>query len=243
MLPRCCLSGARDKAAPQKTVDNSAVCGQSQKMPEKTTDNRSRSLVLASTSRYRRTLLARLGVPFEVIAPAIDESPLAGELPAATALRLAEAKARAVASRLSRALVIGSDQVADLDGTPVGKPGDAARAAAQLRALSGRTVVFHTGVALCDADSGRCRSVLVDVASTFRHLTDAEIDDYLRREQPFDCAGGVKSEGLGIALFERIESADPTALIGLPLIAVIDLLRAEGESVLAAATPSSGGRT
>jgi 7-methyl-GTP pyrophosphatase len=212
-------------------------------MSEKTTDNQSRSLVLASTSQYRRTLLARLGVPFEVISPAIDESPLAGERPAATALRLAEAKARAVASRLSRALVIGSDQVADLDGTPVGKPGDAARAAAQLRALSGRTIVFHTGVAVCDADSGRCRSVLVDVASTFRTLTDAEIDDYLRREQPFDCAGGVKSEGLGIALFERIESADPTALIGLPLIAVIDLLRAEGASVLAEATPSSGGRT
>jgi septum formation protein len=205
-------------------------------MSEKTRDNATRSLVLASTSRYRKALLERLGLPFEIIAPAIDESPSAGEAPAATALRLAQAKARAVATRLSHALVIGSDQVADLDGTHVGKPGNAASAMAQLRALSGRTVVFHTGVALCDAGSGRCRSALVDVASTFRVLSDAEIADYLRREQPFDCAGGVKSEGLGIALFERIESGDPTALIGLPLIALLDLLRAEGVHVLAGAS-------
>jgi 7-methyl-GTP pyrophosphatase len=202
-------------------------------MPAKTTENSKRALVLASTSRYRRTLLERLGLPFEVIAPNIDETPRANETPAVTAIRLAEAKARAVAERLSNALVIGSDQIADLDGAPVGKPGDHERAAAQLRALSGRTVIFHTGVALCDADSGRCRSVLVDVASTFRRLTDAEIEAYLRREMPYDCAGAVKSERLGIALFERIESDDPTALIGLPLIAVVELLRAEGESVLA----------
>jgi septum formation protein len=200
--------------------------------------NPRRTLVLASTSRYRRALLARLGMPFDVIAPDVDEQPLPAERPAATALRLAEAKARAVASRVAGALVIGSDQVADLDGAHVGKPGNHPRAAAQLRALSGRTIVFHTGVALCDADSGRCRSAMVDVASTFRALTDAEIDEYLRREQPFDCAGGVKSEGLGIALFERIASDDPTALVGLPLIAVVELLRAEGLSVLGAAPPS-----
>jgi septum formation protein len=202
-------------------------------MSAKTTGNLKRTLVLASTSRYRRTLFERLGVPFDVVAPNIDETPRANETPSATAVRLAEAKARAVAAHLSRALVIGSDQVADLDGTPIGKPGDHERAVAQLRALSGRTVVFHTGVALCDADSGRCRSVLVDVASTFRRLSDVEIDVYLRRETPYDCAGAVKSEGLGIALFERIASDDPTALIGLPLIAVVELLRAEGESVLA----------
>jgi septum formation protein len=202
-------------------------------MPAKTKDNSKRTLVLASTSRYRRTLLQRLGVPFDVVAPNIDETPRGNETPSATAVRLAEAKARAVAAHLSRALVIGSDQVADLDGAPVGKPGNHERAVAQLRALSGRTVVFHTGVALCDADSGRCRSVLVDVASTFRRLSDVEIDTYLRRETPYDCAGAVKSEGLGIALFERIASDDPTALIGLPLIAVVELLRAECESVLA----------
>jgi septum formation protein len=202
-------------------------------MPAKTKDNSKRTLVLASTSRYRRTLLQRLGVPFDVVAPNIDETPRGNETPSATAVRLAEAKARAVAAHLSRALVIGSDQVADLDGAPVGKPGNHERAVAQLRALSGRTVVFHTGVALCDADSGRCRSVLVDVASTFRRLSDVEIDAYLRRETPYDCAGAVKSEGLGIALFERIATDDPTALIGLPLIAVVELLRAEGESVLA----------
>ena len=202
-------------------------------MSAKTTGNPKRTLVLASTSRYRRALLERLGVPFEVVAPNIDEAPRVGETPAATALRLAEAKARTVAAHLSHALVIGSDQVADLDGAAVGKPGDHPHAVAQLRALSGRTVVFHTGVALCDADSGRCRSVLVDVVSTFRRLSDAEIGAYLRRETPYDCAGAVRSEKLGIALFERIASDDPTALIGLPLIAVVELLRAEGESVLA----------
>ncbi len=202
-------------------------------MPTKTTENSKRTVVLASTSRYRRALLERLGLPFDVAAPNVDETPRANETPSATAIRLALAKARAVAARLSHALVIGSDQIADLDGTPVGKPGDHARAVAQLRALSGRTVVFHTSVALCDSDSGRCRSELVDVTSTFRRLSDAEIDAYLRRETPYDCAGAVKSEGLGIALFERIESDDPTALVGLPLIAVVELLRAEGESVLA----------
>jgi len=198
-------------------------------MSDKTTGNSSaRPLVLASGSRYRRELLARLGLPFDVVVPGIDESPLPAEAPGTTALRLAEAKARAVAAGYADALVIGSDQVADLDGQPLGKPGDFERAQAQLRLLSGRTVVFRTGVALCDAASGRCRSVRVDVTSVFRALDDATITDYLSREAPYDCAGSVRSEALGIALFERIESDDPSALIGLPLIALIDLLRAEG---------------
>ena len=198
--------------------------------------NGDRRLVLGSTSRYRRALLERLGTPFDVAAPDVDESPLPGERPAQTALRLSEAKARAVAARFPDALVIGSDQVADCDGSPIGKPGDREAALAQLRALSGRTVVFHTGVALVDARSGRCRSELVDIASTFRALSDGEILAYLDREQPWDCAGSVRSEGLGIALFERIASDDPTALIGLPLIAVARLLRAEGVDVIATAT-------
>ena len=201
-------------------------------MSTKTTTNGPRRLVLASTSRYRRALLERLGLPFAVAAPDVDETALPGETPAETALRLAEAKARAVASRFPDALVIGSDQVADCDGRPVGKPGDRGRAVEQLRTLSGRTVVFHTGVAVIDTATGRCRAVLVDVISTFRALGDAEIAAYLDREQPFDCAGSVKSEGLGIALFERIESDDPTALIGLPLIALSRLLRDEGVDVL-----------
>ena len=200
-------------------------------MPAKTKE-KPRVLVLASASRYRRTLLERLGLPFEVRPANIDESPHPNETPSAAALRLAEAKARAIAADRSGSLVIGSDQVADLDGRHVGKPGSHDVAVAQLKALSGCTVTFHTGVAVCDADSGRCRSTLVDVVSTFRGLSDLEIEDYLRREQPYDCAGAVKSEGLGIALFERIVSDDPTALIGLPLIALIDLLRAEGVVVV-----------
>jgi septum formation protein len=196
-----------------------------------------RPLVLASTSRYRRALLARLGWPFDTQAPGVDETPLPGEPPAATACRLAEAKARAVAARVGNALVIGSDQVADLGGNAVGKPGDHAGAAAQLRALSGRRVVFHTAVALVDAASGRCQLRLVDVATRFRELSPLAIERYLRRETPYDCAGSIRSEGLGIALVESIESDDPSALIGLPLIALVDLLRAEGVDVL---EPASG---
>ena len=191
--------------------------------------------MLASTSRYRRALLARLGVPFDVRAPGVDETALPGELPAATAARLAEAKARAVAAHYPSALVIGSDQVADAGGVAIGKPGDYAGAVAQLRGLSGRSVVFHTAVALVDAASGRCQLRLVDVATTYRALTPAAIVDYLRREAPYDCAGSIRSEGLGIALVDSIASDDPTALIGLPLIAVIDLLAAEGVSVLGSA--------
>ncbi|HEY1328459.1 MAG TPA: Maf family nucleotide pyrophosphatase [Casimicrobiaceae bacterium] len=195
----------------------------------------SKPLVLASSSPYRRTLLERLGIPFAVAAPGVDEAALPGEPPAAIAVRLAEAKARAVAQKRTEALVIGSDQVAELDGRPVGKPIDHADAVAQLRAASGRTVVFHTGVALVDAASGRCQSRLVDVASTFRTLSDDDIARYLARERPYDCAGSVRSEGFGIALFERIAADDPTALIGLPLIAVVSMLRAEGYDVLASA--------
>ena len=204
-------------------------------MPTKTTANAPRRLVLASTSRYRAALLERLGLPFLVAAPGLDETALPGEAPAQTTLRLAEAKARAVAVRFPDALVIGSDQIADCAGEPVGKPGSRDAAFAQLRALSGKTVVFHTGVALVDAASGRCASTLVNVASTFRTLDTTEIGAYLDREAPFDCAGSVKSEGLGIALFERIESSDPTALIGLPLIALCRLLRGEGIDILAPA--------
>jgi septum formation protein len=200
-------------------------------MPDKSTQT-ARPLVLGSTSRYRRELLARLGLPFEVAAPDIDETPLPGEAPVATALRLSEAKARAVAARYPDALVIGSDQVADCDGRAVSKPGDRANAQRELRALSGRTIVFHTGIALVDAASGRCQREMVDVTSVFRALTDREIDAYLDREAPYDCAGGVKSEALGIALFERITSDDPTALVGLPLIALCRMLRAEGVEVL-----------
>jgi septum formation protein len=201
-------------------------------MPAKTMGKGHRTLVLGSTSRYRRALLERLRIPFVAVAPDIEEAAVPGETPAATALRLSEAKARAVAGRFEDALVIGSDQVANCDGRPIGKPGDRMRAFAQLRELSGRTVVFHTGVALVDTRSGRCRSELVDVTSTFRTLTDVEIATYLDREQPYDCAGSVRSEALGIVLFERIASDDPTALIGLPLIALTRLLRAEGVDVL-----------
>lgn len=185
-------------------------------------------LVLGSTSRYRRDLLARLGLPFSTGAPDIDEAPLPGELPAATATRLAAAKARAVALAHPEALVIGSDQVADCDGVAVSKPGDRERAVAQLRALSGRTIVFHTAVALLHAPSGRLQAALVPVTTVFRTLADDEIAAYLDREAPYDCAGSVKSEALGIALVERIASDDPTALVGLPLIALCRMLRAEG---------------
>jgi septum formation protein len=189
-------------------------------------------IVLASTSRYRRELLARLGHPFEVVPPDVDESPLPGERPADTASRLALAKARAVAGRYRDALVIGADQVADVDGIAVSKPGNHADALTQLRRLSGRMIVFHTAIAVVDAASGRAGSRMVDVRSTFRALGDEAIERYLQRERPYDCAGAVKSESLGIALFESIESTDPTALIGLPLIALVDLLREAGFDVL-----------
>jgi len=191
------------------------------------------TVVLASTSPYRRELLGRLGFPFVVDAPGVDETPQPGERPAHTALRLAEAKARAVAARRAEGLVIGSDQVADCDGEAVSKPGGHEAAVRQLAALSGRSIVFHTAVALVNARTGRVQRELVDVTSTFRRLSARDIERYLVRERPYDCAGSVRSEGLGIALFERIASDDPTALIGLPLIAVARMLAAEGVNVLA----------
>jgi septum formation protein len=213
-------------------------------MPTKTTSNPSstaaqrgrRRLVLASTSKYRRMLLERLGIPFLAVSPAVDESALPGEPTATTAFRLAEAKARSVADLHPDALIIGSDQVADCGGRPVGKPGTHERAVAQLAELSGQTVIFHTGLALLDAATGQCQTALVDVRSTFRVLAPAEIEAYLRRERPYDCAGSVRSEALGIALFERIESDDPTALIGLPLIRLTSMLRAAGVAVLSRQT-------
>ncbi len=194
-------------------------------------------LILGSTSRYRRELLERLGIPFSVAAPDIDESPEPGERPADTALRLAAAKARAVAARHGDALVIGSDQVADCAGRAIGKPGGRDRAIAELQRLSGQTVVFHTGLALVHAPSGRIQTVVAPVTSRFRRLRDDEITAYLDREAPYDCAGGVKSEALGIALFESIASDDPTALIGLPLIALCRMLRAEGLDPLLGRAP------
>ena len=195
--------------------------------------NPPRPVVLASASRYRRELLARLGLAFTVEVPNVDERPRPGEAPAELVVRLAESKARAVAASHPDALVIGSDQVADAEGVVVGKPGSHREAVLQLTRMSGRTVVFRTGIALVDARSGRCSGRTVDVATRFRTLNADAIEAYLRREQPYDCAGSIKAEGLGIALVESIVSDDPTALIGLPLIALVDLLRAEDVDVLA----------
>jgi septum formation protein len=190
-----------------------------------------RTLVLGSTSRYRRDLLQRLGLAFEVCAPEVDETPLAGETPAALAQRLALAKARAVAQRFPEALVIGSDQVADLAGEPLGKPGTHERAVAQLRRMRGQTVVFQTALAVVCQASGFEAQDLAAVRAVFRDLSDDEIERYLRAEQPYDCAGSAKSEGLGIALLASIHNDDPTALIGLPLIRTCELLRAGGLQV------------
>ena len=191
-------------------------------------------LILASTSRYRRELLQRLRLPYEVLSPEVDETPQPGEAPAALALRLALAKARAVHARRPEAVVIGSDQVADLDGEPIGKPHTHERAVAQLTRLSGRSVVFQTGVAV--VAPGFEEALLAPVRVRFRALAPAEIEHYLRTEQPYDCAGSAKSETLGIALLEAIESDDPTALVGLPLIRTCALLRAAGIDPLAAGT-------
>ncbi|WP_137173709.1 Maf-like protein [Massilia sp. HP4] len=189
-------------------------------------------LILASSSAYRRELLQRLGLPFEAIAPDIDETPLACETPHATALRLARSKAQAIARLHPGALVIGSDQVATLDGLQIGKPGDHARALAQLQLMRGREVVFHTALCLWDgrlADPGQAAQVEnVQVRVAFRDLPDHELDAYLRIEQPYDCAGSAKNEGLGIALLDSIQSNDPTALTGLPLIALTGMLRKAG---------------
>ena len=190
-----------------------------------------RALILASTSPYRKQLLARLRLPFETRAPETDETPLAGEAPGELALRLAAAKARAVASHFDAApgaLVIGSDQVAHCQGVIMGKPGNYENAVLQLRAMRGKTTIFDTALCLLDAASGRQQLRLVPTRVTLRMLDDAEIDAYLRSEEPYDCAGSAKSEGLGIALMQSMEGEDPNALIGLPLIALCAMLRAEG---------------
>jgi septum formation protein len=194
----------------------------------KTTTSR---LVLASGSAYRKGLLERLGLPFLVDVPDTDEGASEGEAVALTALRLAEAKARAVAARHPDSLVIGSDQLAECAGAAVGKPRDRAHALDMLRAMRGRTVVFHTGLVMLNTATGRLQSALVDVVSTLRSLDDAALAAYLDRDNPLDCAGAVKVETLGIALFTRVASDDPTALVGLPLIALCDMLAAEGISV------------
>jgi septum formation protein len=192
----------------------------------------SRPLVLGSTSRYRRELLERLRVPFAVAAPHVDETPLPGELPASLAVRLALAKAQAVAAQFPKAVVIGSDQVADLNGQPLGKPGTHERAVVQLRQMRGQTVIFQTALAVMCLETGLVQQDIAQVRVVFRDLSDAEIENYLRAEQPYDCAGSAKSEGLGIALLERIDSDDPTALIGLPLIRTARMIAAAGVKLL-----------
>lgn len=196
------------------------------------TEATNRPLVLGSTSRYRRELLSRLRVDFTVESPGVDEAALPDETPRALALRLALEKARAVAARHPRAVVIGSDQVADLAGEALGKPGTHERATQQLRAMRGRTVVFQTAVAVVCAETGFEAVDIAPVEVRFRDLGDAEIEAYLRAEEPYDCAGSAKSEGLGIALLEAIHSDDPTALVGLPLIRTCRMIRAAGAKVL-----------
>ena len=203
--------------------------------------SREPELILASTSRYRSELLERLRIPFRAISPGTDEAALPGEAPSALAERLALAKARALARRFPDAVVIGADQVADVDGVALGKPGDHARAVEQLRAMSGRTIVFQTALAVVREAAGFAEVRRVPVPVRFRRLDDAEIEFYLRTEQPYDCAGSAKCETLGIALLEAIESDDPTALIGLPLIATCALLRAAGLDPLRARPLSSTG--
>lgn len=189
-------------------------------------------LVLASTSPYRQELLKRLGIEFEVAAPEVDESAVPGEIPPQTASRLAELKARTVGARYPAALVIGSDQVAHIGSETFGKPGNHDNAVQQLRKLSGRPVDFVTGLCLLNTASGSSRVRNVTTRVKFRALSDQTIESYLRAEQPYNCAGSAKSEGLGIALIERMECDDPTALIGLPLIALCDLLAQEGFSAI-----------
>ena len=191
-----------------------------------------RTLILGSTSRYRRELLERLRLPFDVQAPLVDETPEPGESPAALAKRLALAKAREVAARFPQSVVIGSDQVADLHGEPLGKPGDHDRAVAQLRRMRGETVVFQTAVAVVCLSTGFEQCELAAVKVVFSQLSNEQIERYLQAEKPYDCAGSAKSEGLGIALLDRIDNDDPTALVGLPLIRTCHMLRAAGVPIL-----------
>lgn len=189
---------------------------------------KARALILGSTSPYRRELLERLRLPFEVQRPEVDETPLNGETPVALAQRLAMAKAQAVAQRFPQAIVIGSDQVADLNGEPLGKPGNHPNAVAQLQRMRGQTVVFQTAVAVVCHATGFAQSELAQVKVEFRNFSDQALQHYLHTEQPYDCAGSAKSEGLGIVLLARIDNQDPTALVGLPLLLTCRLLRAAG---------------
>ena len=191
-----------------------------------------RPLILASSSVYRRSLLQRLGIAFTTVSPDVNETPLPGERPEATALRLAVSKAQAVSTVNPGGLIIGSDQVADLDGAALGKPGNHDKAVRQLRALSGRRVVFHTALCLLDAASGHHQLQNVPTAIQFRQLSDAQIERYLQIEQPYDCAGSAKIESLGIALVEKIDSDDPTAIIGLPLMRLVTMLNREGVNLV-----------
>ena len=191
-----------------------------------------RKLVLGSTSPYRRELLERLRIPFEVAAPDVDETPQVSESPKQLACRLAMSKARAVAAQFPACVVIGSDQVADLDGQALGKPGNHARAVAQLRQMRGQTVIFQTAVAVVCLETGFAQMDLAQVKVKFRELNDAEIEHYLLAETPYDCAGSAKSEGLGIALLESIDNDDPTALVGLPLIRTCRMIQAAGVKLL-----------
>jgi septum formation protein len=189
---------------------------------------KARTLILGSTSPYRRELLERLRLPFEVQRPEVDETPLKGETPVALAQRLAMAKAQAVAERFPQAIVIGSDQVADLHGEPLGKPGNHLNAVAQLQRMRGQTVVFQTAEAVVCQATGFAQCELAQVKVVFRDFSDESLQHYLHTEQPYDCAGSAKSEGLGIVLLERIDNQDPTALVGLPLLLTCRLLRAAG---------------
>ena len=199
-------------------------------MPESTASSApaARPLILGSTSRYRRELLERLQYPFTTASPDVDETPRPGEAPRDLALRLALAKAHAVAALHPEAIVIGSDQVADLNGEPLGKPLTHERAVAQLRQMRGHTMRFHTALAVVCLATGFEQSDIAEVGVRFRDLTDAEIERYLLAEKPYDCAGSAKSEGLGISLLDAIDSDDPTALIGLPLIRTCRMVRAAG---------------
>jgi len=191
-----------------------------------------RPLILGSSSRYRKELLSRLQIPFETAVPDVDETPHSDESPKDLALRLALAKARAVAQKNPEAVVIGSDQVADLEGSPLGKPGNHTNATVQLQRMRGKTVIFQTALSVVCMATGYERTDLASVKVKFRNLTDAEIESYLRAEEPYDCAGSAKSEGLGIALLESIDNDDPTALVGLPLIRTCQMLREAGVKLL-----------
>ncbi len=189
-------------------------------------------LVLASTSVYRRELLNKLRVPFVVTSPLVDETPLAGEAPDVAALRLSVLKAQAPAAAFPDALIIGSDQIASLDGNHIGKPGNHASAVAQLRSMSGQELIFHTALSLYNSSTGNLQSRIVPTTVKIRHLTDAQIEHYLRKDLPYDCAGSARSEGLGIAIMESMTGEDPNALVGLPLIALTAMLFNEGWDVL-----------